>query len=320
VLNWPLLTLVFLLNPETLNADLIAGRTSVSERLAVLSPYVSPSPGTEINLNQRELSNYGVSRPWDIRGFIKLSPPKGTCWTVTRDFDLPDSYVCKQTTLSWKASDLGDRGQLKWHIKTGPKDPGHPYIWHSPYRVAQVIFPGERKAELYTPFLTTGCLVKPTERDYQVHIALSSGKHWQINFPRTFKPTDPNVPPEPNLFIQRDIGPVGIQKGAEIGKRAASTTATDVWRARLKAGDKESVKQYWTVPKRHSFHMPSERFISLDLPPGGKGSCRYRAARELESDTAFLECHDTAEFEVVYLPVPCFADILKKQIIKVSNK
>jgi hypothetical protein len=320
VVTWPILFLVFMLSPQTLKADLIDGRTSESERLAALSSYISPNPGTEITLDQRELSNYGVSRPWAIRGFIKISPPKGSCWTVTRDLDLSDSYVCKQTTLTWKASDLGDRGQLKWLIKTGPKDPGHYYTWNSPYRVAQVIYPGERKAELYTPFLTTGCLVKPTTRDYQIHIALASGKHWQVNFPRTFVPTDTNVPREPNLFIQRDIGPVGIEKGAEIGKRAVSTTATDVWRARLKAGNKESVKKYWTVPRRHSFHMPSERFISLDLPPGGKGSCRYRAAREMESDTAFLECHDTAEFEVVYLPIPCFADILKKQTIKADHK
>jgi hypothetical protein len=284
-----------------------ATESSQIDRIAKYGKYFDPPPGATIRFDEVEVRNYGEAQPYKIRGYIKVSPPKGHCFRIQRREDLPDEVVCQSKSVSWNAHDILPGGIVRWTVRFSDEDPGGDFDWPTPHRIGQVIPPGERLPELSKPVLLMDCQVEVGTRSRRIHLPLASGRKWTIQFPLK-DVLAPNQKPEPNLYYQERQGLGGVTENSTNDmERKYSFDAT---KARAFANRKEAVTLYWTLPERGTFVMNASNFISSDSPAGSVGSCRYRTAQQLDEEKGFIECHLTADFDVVYLPLHCLPDLL----------
>ncbi len=267
------------------NALLTDGMTE-AQRLNALKPFITPPPGSTLKLADYEIRDRKAQDGMKLRGFIHFNPPKGTCFTVTRWRDQDDDVICKARELSFSVKDLDAAGRLRWHISTGGKDFGQEYIWHSPYRAAQVIRAGNDKAHEPTELALLNCKAEVLPEHFQIVLHLHRNRYWTIRFPKT-----------------------GAKK---------PSTATDTVNSDSKGDSNETAKpattkaalERWQLNPERAFWMSATNFRASDTPPGINGECLYefkQAARD--PDSGWLECHNTDLYDVVFVHLPCAKDL-----------
>ena len=114
----------------------------LADRMAVLSNHISPKPGSMIEIDRSLLASEAITtkKPEQLFGWIKFSPPKGTCFVVTTDKSRADQNICKPTSLKWYLKDLdAENTTISWSIKTSAQDFGTPLTWTTPYAIAKVL-------------------------------------------------------------------------------------------------------------------------------------------------------------------------------------
>jgi len=280
---------------------LFAPSAPEKERLALMSKYLHPAPGSPLNIEQADLRERGENNSLHMRGYITVSPPKGHCFVVSRGPDLADRNVCKEERLAFKIQDLQRDGTLSWQISTGVGDPGFTYHWPTPYRVAQVILAGETRDRLHDSRVITRCTAQNYQGRRRVLLELADGKLWTIRFPDRDQAAPQPASPA-NLFVDNkkestDFTETDISKTEE---------KPDYIKARENAALNEPVTTYWTMPFRHAFLMSADNFHSRDAPPGLIGQCLYRfSGAPQDAESGWIECMRTSEFEVVLAPISC---------------
>ena len=312
-----------------------------------LSKYFMPRPGQMVTINSLSLKT--LSEPSNVRalkGYIVVTPPKGTCLVITRPHEPQDLRVCRKRRVAFRASHLSQNGVLQWAVATDDaSDFGKDLAWPTPYRLGSVVpvsmpWPGPS-----LPVLIERCSIKD---QHHRRIALKVAgfqQPWAISLPRLdYLVKQPKA--SANLFFQAPVNKAGILKaetgalmkgdlkgqyidrsgGVERPKVSQSEQRgyTDkqgkakrsVFRKEKKDPDAERLKIDWKMAPRGTFTMSGSRFMTRDSGPTGMhGRCRYNYA--YRDRGPMMECHRSDLYHWVFLPVPCLPK-LKQHLKKVK--
>jgi hypothetical protein len=312
----------------------LSGDLPQLEKIRRLKPFFQPPLGDKIKVDPRELRDFDHEKstvnPLNLRGFIKVSPPKKYCFTITRHQDLPDDYLCKPKILSFTLNDLQKDGGIQWTIKTGPLDFGTVVEWKTPYRLASVMPENIEKDAIVHKLIESCQAKKNTVLGNQIIIRFFGGEEWLIDFPEEDELL-PQPMSTPNLYlaVAPKKGIPNSKKGASTETKASETkekptapTATNTETSNAKGKQTTSHnsddpiesefddREIWAIPKRSGFRMDGYRF----MPRGpttkwSKGECRYVYSGPPEDpETGRLECHDVDGFKEVYMPLICLKE------------
>ena len=306
----------------SLSAALFSPETKEKERLEILSAYFKPSFHKELKLHKEEEAHIKFKdNPYDARGFITVSPPKGHCFIVQRHEDIADDYICKPKTLSFKLSDLDYGGKITWKVSTGEGDFGTVISWQTPYRLGQyVTIDTLRKNRDNHLTIITKCEAF-TEPFRSVKLTTMRGKEWVFRFPKV----DTLLPqPEegPNLYYSKGRTGAGVsrdplakkekkeQQGPEDpaeeyltadGEKADEASFTNIFRKM-----KKTKIYYWNLSERKTYHMSADHFVASGSPKGGPGLCRYRfVGAPHDKKNGLIECLFTKEHDAILAPITC---------------
>ncbi len=303
---------------------LLSGEISISKRIDILTPYFEPRPGQTIEVDAADLRDYGKGKtnPLNLRGFIKVSPPKNTCFTVTRNLDERDDKICKPKILSFTLRDLQKNGNIVWTIKTSPQDFGTELVWKTPYRMAVVVPDIKPHKHTVDYKLIASCKAQregPLGR--KITLDFFDGDTWIIDFPEN----DELLPqPEaiPNLYMAIANSKAGVpnkKKADDAGTATESSTNTSTatgtqvvtTKAEGEALDQMDDRAIWGIPARNSYRMDGYRFMPFGTTTKWfKGQCRYTyRGSDDDPDTGRIECHDVDGFDEVNMPLICLKDL-----------
>ncbi len=279
---------------------------SEAARIEKISPFFTPKPGGFASLDPAEIRDQEKRRPAeDLKGYIKVNPPKGSCFYIQRAYDLPDEKICKSSVLSFKVGDIDPSGRIVWRLSTSGSDQGIALRWLTPYRIAQVIPYSKNEKEPRQHRIIKTCELKSEipgiqEKQRRLHIELFGGEEWVLNFPEKDSLVS-QPPPVPNLHIMkpgRRIDGTGGPKGL------TKNTGFD-----------EDDDDAWVIPSRDTYIMSASNFITSDSgPPGNINKCRYQLKNAPEDpESGWIECHHTDRYQIVYTHIPCAKEILQKK-------
>lgn len=287
-----------LLSPLIITKDM-----DETTRYSVLTPYFYPSFNNIVSINKDDLYNKNIKNPLKMKGFITVSPPKGICFIINRNSQIPNDIICKSTKLSFTLDEIDKSGKINWQISTSQYDFPYTYSWQTPHRIAKVIPLGEK---LEIPIPIDRCIPHVNKHERKIILKLMNGKNWIIQFPQKDVLT-PQPPPTPNLYIA---------KHRKIGVSKDGITSTNLL-PQVKGSINDPVTKYWAIPIRNSFEMSASNFISDLSPSGIKGKCLYQLSNAPEdTQSGWIECHQTAEYEVVFTHLECAKFLIKKTPIK----
>lgn len=320
----------------------LSGDQSQSEKISRLKPFFVPTIGQTVEVDSRELRDFDHKKskinPLNLRGFIKVSPPKKHCFTITRHPDLPDDHICKPTLLSFTLNDLNKDGSIRWTIKTGPLDFGTDIQWKSPYRLASVM-PHDADKDIVVHKLIQSCQAKrQTALGHQIIVRFFGGEEWLIDFPEE-EELLPQPRPMPNLYIA-----VAAKKGIPKSKKSTATETTTTTKTQepneslaTATGTQTTTsnpnpgtitetddpiesefndREAWAIPKRNGYRMDGYRFMPFGTTTKwAKGECRYIYSGPPEdATTGRLECHDVDGFKEIYLPLTCLSEFSRLKL------
>lgn len=333
------------------SSALVSGDLPLADRLRVLSPMFSPPPGAEVEIHPREVRDLGKKiAPGRLRGTIVVTPPRGHCLTIRRRIEAEDIEVCKRTPLTFTVDDLDKAGRLQWQVVTGDGDFGTPLEWRSPYRVA-VIMPYGRDAKKPPTYKYIRDCRADVSRAIgrRVTVHLFSGETWTLRFPDN-DDLLPQPDPIPNLVIElpsnllqmslsgkdgegapppppapgneapaapaKDAPPPKSEEHAPKAEHEGGGAGGDLANMMniFGPGKDRDDRKVWAIGNRGAYRMSADHFESNGaVAASTKGDCHYVfGGSDEDPDTGRIECHDTAEFAEVFLPLTCLKDIRKK--------
>jgi len=280
-------------------AALVGADLAESERYRILAPYFRPAPGDAIEVNPNDIINDGVTDPLKLAAVIHVQPPKGVCFTITRDEDERDRRICQPEELKFRLEEIDKAGRITWKIKTGKGDFGHSYHWQTPHRIADVIPAGKKLDKLHEKVVIRGCSAHNSDANRRLFLKLMNGKYWVINFPeKDLLLPQPDEPP--NLFI------AGARADAGLSADSKAPQAKSQRKKGERAQHNDPVTRYWAVPDRRSFRMNASNFKTADAAPGMRGECHYQLKDAPHDPTSgWIECHETDDFDVVFVHLTC---------------
>lgn len=304
-----------LLLVPALAAAWLAGDLPTATKQKQLAPYFAPAPGAEVVIDPAELRDFGkTKKAGQLRGYIRVSPPKNVCFTITRNEGDPDDTICKPTTLSFSLLDLDKFGRLRWGIVTGDGDFGTPLFWRSQYRVAITTPMANAPEDPPVYEFITNC--RAERQDFggrRLFLELVGGKIWVVAFPD--KDTMiPQPEAEANLFI------VGANPSGKVSVKDAAAANTEAPKGEhgeapppppkeVKTVDVMDGREIWSIPVRGTYEMPSTNFMPKgSVAPGAKGKCRYTyKGPEEDPKTGRIECLDADGYHHALLPATCLS-------------
>lgn len=301
-----------------------------SQRVEQLRQYFDPPIGTELRLDDDEIRDYASRRKSTVlRGFVRVKPPQGSCFTVQRSDEIPDETICKDQNLSFQLSDLRHDGTLQWLIKTGDGDFGTKIKWKTPYRLVLSVPYGKSLDVPERRFLRACEAQRLPDGERRVLLRFVGGGIWALKFPSQdgLVPNQPtaisnlgtlepaaSLPPAPSSSNGHDSpsSATAENKGTS-GDHSATPSASDKKAAPNPASGpspeqlEEAEEAKWHIPKRGAFMMSAENFMPFgSVSPGIKGLCRYRyVGDDVDPTTPLVECRDADGFEQVIIPVVC---------------
>lgn len=287
---------------------LVAGTLTLTQQKKSLEPYFTPAPGVTVELDAQEVINVGKRSHFDLRGYITVTPPKGTCLIVQAHAERRDINVCKKRRIPFLAGDLDEGGRVNWIITQPGKVANVPLSWPTPHRIAKVIPGMERLATLSKNRLILKCRGELNDHTRKISLSLPNNELWVAHFPQkdTLVDQPENVP---NLYVDSGFTG-GLPKEGDIPK---ARPKEQFLIAKEKAHEKEPVQTYWAVPRRNAFVMNASNFSTADTPEGIRGECRYRlSGAPNDPQSGIIECHNTDAFDVILLHLECAKSIVNK--------
>ena len=301
-----------------------------AERVKRLAPHFDPPPTELLKLDPLELVNMDKKRPFSARGFIKVTPPVGQCWIITKKQSKQDKRICQASVVSFELNDVQKNGILSWEISTGPSDMGTKISWQTPYRVARIIPQGGLFTEAPQSVPLLSCKRKTSiNGQRQIVLKTGFGETWSITFPEKDDKL-PEPKPEPNLYHT-----YGTSSGSAFQKKSVKGTKidnTDYYRdvvvdpddveanneantkkekvglsRVLKGGDKRTYYTY-SFGTKGAYVMPSDAFTNLGSPRGLLGKCRYKyVGAKQDPASGVIDCYLTDTYDSVVMPLSCSA-------------
>lgn len=300
-----------------LASAIFQGELREADKIKRLSKFFDPPPQSVITLMSHDVTNFGAKIAAErLRGMIRVTPPAGSCLTITRQPDVADERVCKSRALSFLLSDLDRYGKLRWRVSTGEGDFGTTLVWESPYRVIIAKELGEvTDSNRVKPFkFIASCSGKMDQLGRRIIVRLISGESWSIYFPDkdTLLDADDDTPPSPPAPpLPPGKGEPPPKEAKDEGHHGAKEEAPPPLPT-PKAISRYDDRQVWAIPRTGSFTMPSSGFQSAgSVTPGiVGGECRYTYTGTSEDpDVGRIECHQVAGFNSLYLPLTCLREI-----------
>jgi hypothetical protein len=296
-------------------AAIIPKDAPLAERIRVLESFLEPKPGSLITIDQKQLRDQGpiTKDAGKLFGTIRVSPPKGTCFILTKNKSIHDENICKPTSVKWHLEDLDkESGTLSWSLRTGPQDFGTPIYWKAPYVIAKTMPP---ESDFYkwnsTPVFFKSCVPQRASRDgrkRQIVLTKFDNSQWIIRFPDQDTPIPPS---EPLSAIADAKEPKEAKESKEAETHESKPKTAN---GPIKVDDIVANREPWTINTGRGYEMNVENFISDgSMPPGKKGTCRY-VYDYIPGDFSMgrLECHHTDQYLYVYMFLPCMEPIRPK--------
>ncbi len=278
--------------------------------------YFLPNLGETAKLDGVEITNFYKDKRFfipEIKGYIEASPPKGTCFTITKRELEEDLSVCypEKKMISFDMRDIDDEGSINWTLSTCQDDSGTKISWPTPYRtgIMKKVRSGPEVNELVG---IESCIIQnnSSHKGRKLQLTLINGKKWNIRFPEKDKLVSPQPPTMKNLFVGKiptNSGFVALAVDPNTtstleSQQAVSGDGIKAWRTRYK----NSTPWDWRIHPRNSFTMSASNFIGeSSVPRGSKGECRYRYPDKKLKKTSVIECFNAPLYKWLYLPLTC---------------
>jgi hypothetical protein len=299
--------------------------TSMAKRVDILRHFFEPAPFEVVKAERIELIKK-KDNPSTIKGYIKVTPPKGSCFIVRTNVDRKDRNVCKTEFLSFTVSDIDRAGNINWLVIQGPNDTGTKLSWQTPYRKASIIKLGEFKQGLEYNHYIKSCKAIVTPFQKKINLELMDGKKWTILLPD--KDIEIKRPEHvPNLFVRiltnRGDGKVLTNEykmwGQEDGKQKEAPDSEQppkVSRLAQKLSGQYKKKKItpfkFSLRKPSTYEMESSQLLENNTPKGILGKCRYRyAGAPGDIESGVIECFNTEAYDALYAHLTCSLDLLR---------
>ena len=273
---------------------------TLEERIKILTPYISPRPDQLLELSDATIRDQAVisKKIETVSGSVRISPPPGTCFTVTTDIGRPDIVVCKPTSLKWYLGDINRQSStVVWSIKTSGTDFGTIIRWKVPYLVAKTMpYDSDFYALNSNAVFFKSCVPSLPKKDGTLRsltLTLFDNTKWFIRFPDVDEMLVHVEPPPPPMLAPAKTGKAGEASGAK--------PAIDE-------------PEPWVINTGRAYEMNVGNFISDgSMPPGRKGTCRY-VYDYIPKDFSLgrIECHHTDQFLYFYIFLSCMKPIIPK--------
>ena len=287
-------------------AALIPHDAPLASRIEILGKYLTPAPTKMAEVDEAQLRDNAplAKDPAKIYGMIRVTPPKGSCFTVTVAKDRQDVEVCKPTSLMWRLEDLDfEKSSFTWIIKTAPGDFGTPVTWKTPYSIAKIM-PYNTEFFRYnsTPVFFKSCVpAKATAEGMprKLTLTLFNNKRWLIRFP------DIDTPLAPKTAEAVATNADESKKNGEGGEKKTEP---------VKPKEPVEEPEQWTINTGRAFEMSVDNIITDGpMPPGNKGTCRY-VYDYYPGDKSLgrIECHHGGPFLYFYAFLRCMNPISPK--------
>ncbi|MFK7873310.1 MAG: hypothetical protein AB8C84_09100 [Oligoflexales bacterium] len=284
-----------------------------------MAKYFNPMPGEKIKLDDKELLyNSNRVQPWDLKGYIHVTPPKGRCLYINTDKRREDLMICEPQNVSFTIKDLSLMGSLTWNVGMADSelDFGVPLTWESQYLIGKGVRWGLEWPGPSYPIVINNCWVEngPSRR---VHIQLVNQKKWTMSFPDRDELVD-QPPPPSNLYYAKSSTDGSKETSADNEVKVKEPKKGGG--LNLKISRLMNKKTYkWQGFHRYTYQTGSWRFHSVaSNPPGMEGACRYKIKSwKSHPDIGLIECHETDQFRWVYLPLRCLKQLeIREKISK----
>lgn len=166
-----------------------------SARVEALSRFFSPSPFEEARLDpspEQQKIIAGTDVPPDrLGGYIRVSPPKGSCFKIERQTQesdpaamRPPVTVCKPQDVPFRLGEMDEYSELNWLVRVDNKDQGTRISWRLPHRIAFVVPYNVKIPAEPTPVYIRSCEAKrDDEMGRRVFVNLFNGERWFIRLP-----------------------------------------------------------------------------------------------------------------------------------------
>lgn len=289
-----------------------------------VAPYFQPPPGDELSVGEREVARSQKHKdPELFQGYIRVNPPKGSCFFIQRSLGsgrtVPDTKVCKKTTLAWQLRDLDDRGRITWMLRRDYQDPGVILRWPTPYRKGKAVIIGHKVAGYSYNTIVRSCRYEQSAaQGRRVHLQLFGGEKYVLRFPMQDQAL-PQPKEFPNLYMQGEgsrkggINSTGMKslfRLAEEKEAARRRQEEDVYGVpprKLKPRAAKPRLDYWEIHPRGAFSVQGSLFMAdSSLPEGGNTECRYAyGGYKGDPEVGHVECQITSKYQWIYLPLSC---------------
>ena len=321
-----------------LAAALFPPNAPLAKRVQVLSKHFDPKPGDLSEIDPTTLRDK-LSTTKEIGKFgaaIRVTPPKGSCLTITTAPDRNDIRVCRDSFIKWALDDIdSETGTINWVVKTGANDFGTPLAWNVPYVIARVLPP---EAEFFKnnskPVYFKNCIATQGDNKLiprKVTLTKFDNSKWVIRLPEkdiinttlnqhrpgevwgeAYKAKKTDEKKDGTANAHDSNTPVQAEHDGKKSDAATETHNTahsgsepppQVPSTEQAQGEPEP----WTIDAGRAFEMSVENFISdVSMPPGRKGICRYVFDHVPGNfERGRIECHDTGQYRYVYAFLPC---------------
>lgn len=313
-------------------------RLPFEQRMAVISQLFSPRPGGTVLGSAYDLANVAagsVAQTKQIKGFIKVTPPKGQCIRIIKGIRGDERLVCRPKTLSFRLGDLDQSGALRWQVFTGNSLASLPLVWQSPYRFVQIIELGAMGKKLghYEPI--TGCKVRSDGPWYRATVNFLDGRLLKMNFHRADKQlrqlrlgeeriaNNGQVPD--NMVHERRAGTAhdgehfgndpendveGHAKKQGKGAEAPSAAAQGKSLGAIinsHMGKGRIIRQYgWVLQSPTAREMNGSRVYLEKIAGQTVGKCRYVfKGSPVNPAEGMVECSYANDFDAILVPLSC---------------
>jgi hypothetical protein len=316
-----------------LSTALFGLNTPEAERQETLKSFFNPPPNTFAKVSADDLKDANRSELKKMRGFITVSPPKHTCFVITRDQKTPGDYICKKTSLAFDLTDIDRHGNLTWEVKTSADDIGTKVRWHTPYRTI-IAIPRDRNEPVVTKektpedfwqsappkyLMIESCNDISNENSRRIELKLFNGESWRFYFPFKHR-----LLPQPeeisnleiaNSSAKRSLSDAAKDKKQEPPKEAGHSEAPAEKKVEAVVKDEKpnnyEDRKSWTISLRNSYEMSSENFHANNTNiSGDRGRCRYNfLGPEEDPQTGRIECQNTSEYHMLLIPTTCLGAV-----------
>lgn len=254
--------------------------------------FFQPQVGEKIHIDHGAwLSKRFKKEPENLVGYIKVTPPKGSCLVVQRNVKERDLYICKNENIEFRIADFDWGGKLKWIVKDDFNPFGTEIVWPSDYRVGRVVMVNMSWPSESLPLVIKDCQYEKSSA--QITISFFYQGDWKIDLPKKLEIDDPPKEKKPQLYFQK-------QKAASTFIKVGNSTAVE-------DDDPNTILSTWQIHPRDGYKIPTQSVrIGENSPVFPRARCRFSLQGfQHAMENGALECHHYGGYRWLYVPLSC---------------